>query len=212
MESHCFSGGSSQINQNNGHKHNDTLLRRKYNFGEIIDVDFFGSFTNELTFDHPAVVLKNFSTGLLIAPITSNETVYAEADDNPTHIKLQKNALPFGYMLLNSTIKLEQTRYISKERVLRLREREKQDRHGATRIIQQRIMDLVKQNEIKRALMFIFSASLVYDLEGKIDELSEYKNQYELLKAEHASLIDVNLALEEENIRLKEQLEEVSNR
>lgn len=208
-------GYANYINQNNEYKQNKRLISRKFKFGEIIDVDFFGGFTNELTYDHPAVALKDVGQGLLIAPITSNSDVYKNADKRHTHIKLPKDALPLGYMAKNSTIKLEQTRYISKARVLRLRERQRVLKDKTIKIQEQKITDKVKQDEIKYSLINIFSATLMVEQKKKLSVLqkdfdsltSTYKQlsgNYSELEQKYAELIkqmsDLEVAAEIENL------------
>lgn len=208
-----LTGFANYINQNDGIKHR-TYINRTFSFGEIIDVDFFGGFTNELTYDHPAIILKNLPGGIMIAPITSNPDTYRNASNNNMHIQLPKNARPLGYMAKNSTIKLDQTRYISKARVLDLRQRQKTDhRTGIQRTIQQKVDDLVKQNEIKEALMYLFSASVAYNINQEIQTLVQERNtlQHSLddLKAENLSLSAVNSSLEIENLKLQDEIEKL---
>ena len=77
---------------------------------------FFGHYGEEMAYDHPAIVLKNFRNGLIVAPITSNQNLYKNPKE--FHILLPANDAKRGKMLKNSTIKLEQLRYISKKRIL----------------------------------------------------------------------------------------------
>lgn len=200
-------GFSNYINQNSGKKPNFSLIRRNYQFGEIIKVDFFGGFTNELTYDHPAVVLKDTNTGLFIAPITSNPTVYANADSVKTHHKLPKNALPLGYMVKNSTIKLEQTRYISKARVLNLYTRKKTNR-TVERIVNQKISDNHAQKEIKESLIYIFGASVIQEMKKDKQKLQV---EYDTLQVEYGTLLSEKEELEAINVNLHSLYEEILN-
>lgn len=219
---HWLIGFANYLNQNCERKTYPELLSRTYSFGDIIDVDFFGGFTNELTYDHPAIVLKNFPKGLMIAPITSNKSVYDNADSVHTHIKLPKNAPPLGYMHKDSTIKLEQTRYISKARVLRLKNRERTNfSTGVVFTQKQQVKETHKQNEIKEALIHIFAASLYYEIKDQYDTLqsqydilengyTEIEDKYNELMLENQTIMKQNEELLEENRLLKEKHEQIT--
>lgn len=84
---------------------------KRYNKGDIITVDFFGHYGEEMAYDHPAIVLKNFRNGLIVAPITSNQNLYKNPKE--FHILLPANDAKRGKMLKNSTIKLEQWIYVN---------------------------------------------------------------------------------------------------
>lgn len=101
-------------------KDKDIQLKRKYrNYskGSIVYVDFFGNYGSEMTYDHPAIVLKEQGGLLLVAPLTSNIRKFK--DNNKHHIKLTKNVIDLGNQVKDSTILLEQIRCISKNRVLK---------------------------------------------------------------------------------------------
>ena len=223
-------GFANYINQNEKLK-SSKYIGRTFTFGEIIDVDFFGGFTNELTYDHPAIVLKDLKGGLMIAPITSNKTTYQNADNEPLRIKLSKNAIPFGYMAKNSTIKLDQTRYISKARVLELRQRERiHHKTGVKKNIPQKVSDTVKKNEIKEALMYLFSASLVNDMKHESNQLTQERDNLQVrtdtllskvdileerinaLEAEKLTITKINEGLEVKNKELLERIELSTNK
>lgn len=90
---------------------------RNYSKGTIVFVDFFGNFGNEFTYDHPAVVLKENRGLLVVAPLTSNQSIYN--DSEKYHIKLESGKAEFGNRKINSTILLEQLRTISKNRIIK---------------------------------------------------------------------------------------------
>lgn len=85
-----------------------------FNKGDIVLVDFFGHFGTELTYEHPAIVLKDTYDGIVIAPISS--TCYNDSDSS--HVDLSRQVNDLGNMPNNCGIKLEQIRFISKKRVL----------------------------------------------------------------------------------------------
>ncbi|MBC1500874.1 type II toxin-antitoxin system PemK/MazF family toxin [Listeria weihenstephanensis] len=101
-------------------KDKETAVKRKYrNYskGSIVYVDFFGNYGSEMTYDHPAIVLKEQGGLLIVAPLTSNSRKFR--DNNKYHIKLSRNTTNLGNQSKDSTILLEQIRCISKNRVLR---------------------------------------------------------------------------------------------
>lgn len=109
-------GYSNYINQTFLKEKSRVSLAKDYPKGSIIYVDFFGHFGNELTYDHPAIVLAESGNDLIVAPITSTESLYT--DDIYYHIKLPANKETLGNRPNNCTIKLEQLRFISKRRIL----------------------------------------------------------------------------------------------
>ncbi|MEI2357434.1 type II toxin-antitoxin system PemK/MazF family toxin [Mesobacillus zeae] len=102
--------------------------------GEIILVDFFGHFGAELTYEHPAIILADTYDGIIIAPISSS----CYNDGVATHVSLRNNVQDLGGMKNNCGIKLEQSRFISKRRVL---------------MKFNRVTNTVKLNEIDEVLM-----------------------------------------------------------
>ncbi len=92
------------------------LYYKNYKKGSIIFVDFFGNFGNEYTYNHPAIVLKENRGLLVVAPMTSNPSIYNDTQEY--HIKLPANEEVLGDRKVDSTILLEQIRTISKNRVL----------------------------------------------------------------------------------------------
>lgn len=144
-------GYANYINQNYGKIHNK-FASRTYPTGTILSVDFFGGFGNELIYDHPAIVLSDLSHGLIVAPLTSNPILY-EATDNPLHIKLQKDIVLYGFLKKNSTIKLDQLRYISKKRIIKPMKRMKNRKGKIAKEITQKVSEKVKLNEIEMALI-----------------------------------------------------------
>lgn len=151
-------------------KFNKIIFRK----GEIITVDFFGHFGTELTYEHPAIILKDTYDGIIIAPISSS----CFNDNIPTHISLQKNISDIGGMKNNCGIKLEQIRFISKNRIIY--------RHG-------KVSNTKKLDEIDNGLMKLLSASsynrfiteiqqLSESVESKSNELEEARNDLSSLQ------------------------------
>jgi mRNA-degrading endonuclease toxin of MazEF toxin-antitoxin module len=162
---------------------------KNYTKGTIILVDFFGNFGNEFTYDHPAIVLREDSGLLLIAPLTSNPTKYK--DDVSHHIKLPKDIRSMGNSKKNSTILLEQMRTISKNRVL--------DKYG-------RVSNNEKLKEIDLMVMEYIGqqtyATMRDDYENKIKELEKVICDQEELIRSQKELME----LQEEVMKPQEEL------
>lgn len=96
-----------------------TMLRQ----WEIVSVDLFGSFRNEMNFDHPALIIKVLDNSLLvIIPITSSEETYRQATGSTPSkdlIAIPKRINSLGNMSKNSTLLLGHLKVISKHRVLK---------------------------------------------------------------------------------------------
>lgn len=82
--------------------------------GDIVLVDFFGHFGTELTYEHPAIVLYDAFDGVIIAPISSS----CYNDGISTHVSLTRGIGDLGNVKNDCGIKLEQSRFISKRRIL----------------------------------------------------------------------------------------------
>jgi mRNA-degrading endonuclease toxin of MazEF toxin-antitoxin module/uncharacterized coiled-coil protein SlyX len=93
-------------------KFNDSFNFKR---GDIVLVDFFGHFGTELTYEHPAIVLMDTFDGVIIAPIST--PCYNDGID--FHVSLDKNVPDLGSVKNNCGIKLEQSRFISKIRILK---------------------------------------------------------------------------------------------
>lgn len=89
---------------------NEVIFKR----GDIVLVDFFGHFGTELTYEHPAIVLADTFDGIIISPISSK--CYKDGVD--FHVSLDRKVPDLGDVPNNCGIKLEQSRFISKKRVL----------------------------------------------------------------------------------------------
>ncbi|EFX6585657.1 type II toxin-antitoxin system PemK/MazF family toxin (plasmid) [Ureibacillus chungkukjangi] len=109
-------GYSNYINQTLLKEKPKHSLRKAYSKGSILYIDFYGHFGNELTYDHPAIVLAESGNDLIVAPITSSPSIYN--DSLSYHISLPARDKDFGNMPNPCTIKLEQLRFISKRRIL----------------------------------------------------------------------------------------------
>lgn len=208
-------GYANYINQNyNDDYTNNFLFRRKYSVGTLIMVDFFGGYGNELIFDHPAIVLKDLTHGLIVAPLTSTPDVYTKAPSNALDIQLPKNAPRLGYLKKNSTIRLAQLRYISKKRILALMER----KNSKGYMTDQRVRDTDKLEEIEVSLCNLFGNGIFTRVLQKEESLTviqntlkkerEQLNQYkETLQSEKESLAleRESLALERESLALERE-------
>lgn len=115
-------GYANFVNQNMRRKP-APYFTRKFKVGEIITVDLFGNYgRNEFSFDHPAIVLKVLKKGLLIAPITSNVGTFTNANSLNYEVQLNAGVYDEGSMTLNATILLHQMRFISKARIVRIKD------------------------------------------------------------------------------------------
>lgn len=193
-------GYANYINQNYGEKPNP-FFRRTYTVGTLLMVDFFGGYGNELIFDHPAIVLKDLTHGLIVAPLTSTPDVYSKAPDNPLDIQLTRNAPPLGYLIRNSTIRLAQIRYISKKRILCQMSRE----NARNKIINQRVSDPHKLKEIEMALCDLFGGNLITEVLKEKD----LQEQQTIDLAEERRILELekeSLALEKESFAIEKEL------
>lgn len=164
------------------------LHYRTYKEGTIVMLDFFGGFEKELIYDHPAIVLSHSSEGIIIAPLTSNSKVFTNAVNVSTHIRLDRNIPHFGNLPKNSTIKLEQIRFVSKYRVL--------SQMG-------RVTDKPKLNEIQDSLSNLLATFVTMQRDQKIQDLTQDKS---ILEGKNQLLEDEKLKLETSNASLKEEL------
>lgn len=161
---------------------------RTYPVGTVVMLDFFGGFDKELIYDHPAIVLHSSIEGLIIAPITSNSKVYTNAVNVSTHVRLNRKARPYGNLPKDSTIKLEQLRFVSKYRVL--------SQIG-------RVTDKPKQNEIQEALSNLLAEFVTKQRDKKIQDLEQEKT---VLEGKNTILEDENQRLDTLNATLTEEL------
>lgn len=198
-------GYANYINQNYMGRHN---IHSKHTFsvGTLVMVDFFGGYGNELTYDHPAIVLHDLRFGLIIAPLTSNPVTYRNAAKNALHIPLPKNVKSQGYLYKNSTIRLDQLRYISKTRVLKRMIRT--DIRNKSQV-NQRVSFISTLEQIELVLANFLSPHVFSNLkseqkaleEGRIS-LEQEKLEYEQLKVQ---LEQDQLALEQEKIEFEQE-------
>lgn len=164
------------------------LHYRSYKEGTIVMLDFFGGFGKELIYDHPAIVLNSSKEGLIVAPLTSNANVYTDAINVDTHVRLDRNVKPYGNLPQNSTIKLEQLRFVSKYRVL--------EQKG-------RVTDKPKLNEIQESLSRLLASYVTTQRDLQLQGLKQDKT---ILEGEKEILESEKLKLETENASLKEEL------
>lgn len=158
------------------------VQRQKFQRGQIVFVDFFGGFGEELTFDHNAIVLQAGIKGLVVAPITSADRYYQDVN-NPLLVQIEKKISNQGNLLYNSTIRIDQLRYISRSRILR--------RHGL-------VSDGAKLDEISLKIAQYLTPVLLNQMENKMEKIQQ--------KAEEdvEELNEEIKVLQEENSRLKE--------
>lgn len=163
----------------------------RYAVGEIIWIEFFGHFGNEMTYIHPAYVIKNFKDDLIIAPISSS----CYEDDIDTHVSIEKGIKTLGNMSNNCGIKTEQIRYISKKRII--------SKIG-------KITDANKLYEIGEKLMKCitpFNSSLLKkEIESLNNDLLTKSSELEEVLNEIVTYQERNNELEEELQKLKEIL------
>lgn len=166
-------------------------MRKDYPKGSIIYVDFFGHFGNELTYDHPAIVLAESGKDLIVAPITSSPSVYE--DGLFYHISLPANVDTLGKRPNNCTIKLEQMRFISKRRILVN--------------FQSRVSDNEKLKEIDIAMMKLLAEFTFNTYEQKSIAYDELKVLSEDLKNTLTEVLQIAEELEKENTDLTKENE-----
>lgn len=158
------------------------IQRQKFQRGQIVFVDFFGGFGEELTFIHNAVVLQAGIKGLVVAPITSSPRYYQDIN-NPLLVKIKQKTNNQGNLLYNSTIRIDQLRYISRSRILK--------RHGL-------ISDGAKLDEISLKISQYLTPFLLKQME---EDIAESKQK---AKEDVEKLNEQIKLLQEENFRLKE--------
>jgi mRNA-degrading endonuclease toxin of MazEF toxin-antitoxin module len=149
---HWILGFEAYIKDKNGTLSPKFVDSHIFRRGQIILVDFFGHFGTELTYEHPAIVLADTFDGVIIAPISSscyNDTV-------STHVSLDRNVQDLGNVLNNCGIKLEQSRFISKRRII--------DKF-------KRVTNTDKLNEIDNVLMHIMTPTSYNFLIEQQDQL-----------------------------------------
>lgn len=178
----CY-GYSNYIN-NQGRMALTRNQRQSFQRGQIVFVDFFGGFSEELTYDHNAVVLKATLNGLIVAPITSATRYYNNTNDGVL-VKLPKRIRSKGNLLYNSTIRLDQLRYISRTRILK--------RHGL-------INDGTVLDEIGHKLTKYLSPVYMQNLLSVINNLRADCLEKQEREAELSRMV---VDLEKENEELK---------
>ncbi|WP_258751299.1 type II toxin-antitoxin system PemK/MazF family toxin [Cytobacillus firmus] len=90
------------------------LPSRDYKRGEKVLIEYGVGFDRELAFPHPAIVLYNFETMLVVVPTTSDDGNVLGSDMTPAIIKCQGD----GTIFINDTlINLHHIRGVSKNRV-----------------------------------------------------------------------------------------------
>ncbi|EIY5977294.1 TPA: type II toxin-antitoxin system PemK/MazF family toxin [Enterococcus faecalis] len=158
------------------------VQRQRFQRGQIVFVDFFGGFGEELTFDHNAIVLQAGIKGLVVAPITSADRYYQDVN-NPLLVQIEQKIRNQGNLLYNSTIRIDQLRYVSRSRILR--------RHGL-------VSDGAKLDEISLKIAQYLTPVLLNQMEDKMEKIQQ--------KAEEdvEELNEKIKVLQEENSRLKE--------
>ncbi|MGC3747665.1 type II toxin-antitoxin system PemK/MazF family toxin [Enterococcus faecalis] len=158
------------------------VQRQRFQRGQIVFVDFFGGFGEELTFDHNAIVLQAGIKGLVVAPITSADRYYQDVN-NPLLVQIEQKIRNQGNLLYNSTIRIDQLRYVSRSRILR--------RHGL-------VSDRAKLDEISLKIAQYLTPVLLNQMENKMEKIQQ--------KAEEdvEELNEKIKVLQEENSRLKE--------
>jgi len=161
---------------------------RTYHVGTIVMLDFFGGFEKELIFDHPAIVLNSSIEGIIVAPLTSNAKVYSNSINVSTHVRLDRKIPQYGNLPKNSTVKLEQLRFVSKYRVLST---------------MGRVTDKPKLNEIQDALSKLLASYVTNQRELKIQSLEQDKT---ILEGKNNLVEAEKINLETENASLKEEL------
>lgn len=193
-------GYANYINQNYAGREN---VHNSHSFavGTLLMVDFFGGYGNELTFDHPAIVLQDLRVGLIIAPLTSNPRTYqnASAGKNPLHIPLPKNIPNLGNLYKNSTIRLDQLRYISKTRILSRMERE--NKRGQK--VKQRVNFISTLQQLETALSKFLSPHVFQDLESQQLALEQEKLAFEQEKIQYQK---ERLAFEQEKAEFQTKI------
>ncbi|PIJ98008.1 type II toxin-antitoxin system PemK/MazF family toxin [Lysinibacillus sphaericus] len=165
-----------------------SLHYRTYHVGTIVMLDFFGGFEKELIYDHPAIVLSSSTEGIIVAPLTSNAKVYSNSINVSTHVRLDRKVPPYGNLPKNSTVKLEQLRFVSKYRVLST---------------MGRVTDKPKLNEIQEALSKLLASYVTIQRESIIQNLKQDKT---ILEGKNSVVEGEKLTLETENASLKEEL------
>ncbi|EQB4878082.1 type II toxin-antitoxin system PemK/MazF family toxin [Enterococcus faecium] len=182
----CY-GYSNYINHQ-GIPNLQGFQRQKFQRGQIVFVDFFGGFGEELTFDHNAVVLQAGITGLVVAPITSAPRYYQDIN-NPLLVQIKQKISNQGNLLYNSTIRIDQLRYISRSRILR--------RHGL-------ISDGTKLDEISLKISQYLTPFLLKQMENDIvrtkqkakEDIEQLNEEIKILKEENARLKGLNRSTE----------------
>ncbi|WP_418302365.1 type II toxin-antitoxin system PemK/MazF family toxin [Lysinibacillus fusiformis] len=172
-------GYANFINQNEPGRKISKFIKKDYPKGTIIMVDFFGSFGNELTYDHPAIVLAESGNDLIIAPISSTPSLYS--DSHYYHVDLPKGNSEFGSLTKDSVIKIEQLRYISKKRILYKKKR---------------VINNDKLKQIDNALMQLLAEKT----------FNKFQVDLAKLQSDLSTEISKNQQLEEEVQELKEKV------
>lgn len=207
-------GYSNYINQTFLRERPNVSLAKSYPKGSIIYVNFFGHFGNELTYDHPAIVLAESGTDLIVAPITSTQSLYD--DDTYYHIKLPANEKTMGNRPSNSTIKLEQLRFISKRRILinfksRVSDNDKlKEIDIATmKLLSEKTFNTYEETSIAYEQLKSLATRLQNTFTEAIQFIEELETDYSDLDEENAILFEENKKLNEEISNLKDKIQKM---
>lgn len=127
-------------------------------------------------------------TGLVVAPITSAPRYYQDIN-NPLLVQIKQKISNQGNLLYNSTIRIDQLRYISRSRILR--------RHGL-------ISDGTKLDEISLKISQYLTPFLLKQMENDIvrtkqkakEDIEQLNEEIKILKEENARLKGLNRSTE----------------
>lgn len=196
-----------------------------FNPWEIVQVDFYGSYKNEMDFDHPALVYKVLDNGLLmVIPITSNEDTYRDASkSNPPKdlVALAKGNKTIGNLTKNSTLLLSQIKIISKHRIIK-REFDVWDSRAGCNVKEKlKINHSLTKELIRKKLALLYSGGYVNTLNQEIhsykkqvasltQDLIDEKEKESKLQLENEELKSKYLALENKYIKLMKIIAEIS--
>lgn len=155
--------------------------------GRIITFDSFGHIGTEQKKNRPAVVLKENSDGVIIAPIGTA----AYSSGKPYHVPLEANKKDQGGMSNDCGIKLEQIRYIDKSRIM-----------GTFK----KITNVDKLNEIDEKLLEHMSPILFKAYTDLKDDKCKLENRIAELENEVQEKESTIVSLQRTNELLKSQL------
>lgn len=167
-------GYADYINKYSKLKVGEFAYNTDFKAWDIIRVDLFGAFKNEMEYDHPALILKVLKNGLLVViPITSENDTYAIASGaNPPKdlIALPKNVSNLGNMKKNSTLLLSHIKVISKNRVLQ-RKFEVVNSAGTSTLQKKVIRNKATKDLINKNFAELYSGSYIHQLNSEKNKL-----------------------------------------